>query len=99
MTRDVTSRIVPSLQCPSCEEILAVAVYSGFLGHISFAVAVPATLVDGAHRIAFSRPCIASAHQDDLFVHVAQVWEDVRQADPIKTDSVGPLGTTDKCAA
>lgn len=28
--------------------------------------------------------------------HIDQVWEDVRQAEPIKTDSVGPLGTTDK---
>ena len=26
-----------------------------------------------------------------------QVWEDVRKADPIKTDAIGPIGTTDKC--
>lgn len=28
--------------------------------------------------------------------HIDQVWEDVRQAEPIKTDHIGPIGTTDR---
>lgn len=28
-----------------------------------------------------------------------QVWEDVRKSDPVKTDTTGPIGTTDKCAS
>mmetsp|Transcript_15677 Transcript_15677/g.47268 ORF Transcript_15677/g.47268 Transcript_15677/m.47268 type:complete len:148 (+) Transcript_15677:179-622(+) len=28
--------------------------------------------------------------------HIDQVWEDVRKAEPVKSDTVGPLGTTDR---
>ncbi len=38
------------------------------------------------HQLVLKRPLMLS-----------QVWEDVRKADPIKTDAIGPIGTTDKC--